>query len=101
MGLKFKNLGETVEEFSFKFKGREYDILTTKYLVECKNIHWARYTQRSDAMKKLTSQLGNGIGHARSINRSYILCTKKTIPPELAWFREWLTENGIHLIEGN
>lgn len=80
---------------------REYDILTTKYLVECKNIYWPKYIKGSKPMEKLMSQLGDGVNNARKINRSFILCTKNTIPSELAWFREWLIEKGIHLVEGN
>lgn len=99
--LKLKSLGESIEQFSYMIGAREYDILTTKYLVECKNICWSRYSSGSISMDKLMSQLGNGVKNARDINRTFMLCTKNPIPHELTWFREWLIEKGIILIEGS
>jgi len=74
---------------------REFDIMTSTKLIECKNIDW------SEAIKKnindIYGQLGEQLTIAKSHNKVFEVRSKNAIPVEV---KNWFIKNGIQFFEG-
>jgi hypothetical protein len=76
---------------SYTNKTREFDIITTQRIIECKNINWAKKTYRKQfiAQKKAVKKLNKKNG----TNLMYEVCSKQSIPQAQ---QQWFTTNNIN-----
>jgi len=105
-GLLLKYNGYTIIEFdrSLGVAGEKpipYDLVTDKYVVEAKNIHWESTLNDPIKWKRLKDQLTRGPAHAKSIDKTYIFVTKNAIPLHLCEkVLEEFVKRGIDILQG-
>jgi len=89
-----ERMGETITQFGKKVSGREFDILTDRRLVECKNIDWSKLSHK--AIDDLRSSLCMKKGIAESGGVEFAFYSKNTIPDE---WRIWLSKKSINYFD--
>lgn len=87
--------GEEVLGFGQKIGGREFDIETTKKLIECKNWDWTNVSL--DRIKKLKSGLPQIQKIAQARGKMFEFHSKHSIPEDL---KTWLKNKNISFKEG-
>jgi len=79
----------------FESTSREFDIITSKRLIECKNIDWSKITPGELAKRK--GQFGNQMKIAKGLGKTFEVHSKWSIPDVL---KQWFRKKGIPFIEG-
>ncbi|MGB8367451.1 MAG: hypothetical protein WCD44_03775, partial [Candidatus Babeliales bacterium] len=83
------------DHLKFETTSREFDIITNKRLIECKNINWATISiAELDKKKKI---FGQQIKIAKGLNKVFEIHSKWLIPDEL---KQWFIKKGIQFFEG-
>jgi len=101
--LQLTELEETIiafdKEYAAEILGkivtREFDIITEKALIECKNINWA--TRIGSSAEKLQNQFLEQQQVAQAHGKIFEIHSKGPIP--LAW-QQWFTEHTMKYFEG-
>lgn len=105
--LKLEAAGEKVLEFGRKVGGRDFDIITAKRWIECKNIDWDRLKltgesllddKIQDAIAKAQSTFCQQAELAKKFNANFELHSKNKII--LKW-EDWLVKKKISFYEDN
>lgn len=91
---KLKELGHKIIALGENIGGHEIDISTASRLIECKNIHWEFYIGKTNDLLDMQKKLIDRLNEAQKTNRTFVLVTKKSIPLELAWFKNSLLSKG-------
>ena len=100
--LVLKDTSHNVLELEGRVIGKyKADIITDKYLVECKNWDFEKLTKepvKFEAQeKRLMRQLPRALEAAREVNKKVLFMSKKPIPPDIA---EKIRDMGIEILEG-
>jgi len=88
--------GEKIIHMGRKIGGREFDIVTSTKLIECKNIDWSTRVGRS--AEKMKSDLGDWKRIAKDNNKIFELHSKNFIPQE---WKDVFIKMGINFVEDN
>ncbi len=83
--------GEKIIGFGTKIGGREFDIETATKLIECKNWDWSKVAAN------IKDKIGQQLGIAKSVGKSFELHSKNSVPEDLA---RWFASKGIKVVEG-
>jgi len=83
------------KHLKFKTTSREFDIITSKRLIECKNVDWSKMAAQELATKK--AQFGSQIKIAKGLGKIFEVHSKKSIPDVL---KQWFRKKSIPFIEG-
>ncbi len=83
--------GEKIIGFGRKIGGREFDIETATKLIECKNWDWSKVAAN------IKDKIGQQLGIAKSVGKSFELHSKNSVPEDLA---KWFASKGIKVVEG-
>ncbi len=78
----------------FESISREFDIITSKRLIECKNINWSTMSPGELARKK--TQFGMQSKIAKGLGEVFEVHSKQPIPD--SW-KQWFIKKGIQFIE--
>lgn len=111
--LKLQEKGHTILEFSKKMeiidelkkKTVEFDIITNKNIVECKNLCFEALEsdpligRESEKIQRLFKQCRHGTKGAAITGKPYCMVFKTPIPPEFDWLRKDLISRGAQIID--
>jgi hypothetical protein len=93
--LSLQKKGEPILQFGEKIGGREFDIITSKKMIECKNINWGRMNAEAIHNKQSTFMHQKTI--AESKNKIFEVHSK--LPISHSW-KQWFEKKGIPFFEG-
>lgn len=109
--LKLQEEGHIILEFAGKricpeIGEIEYDIITSKAVFECKNLHWEALScgldeclMRENSVARLLRQCCKGATYARQQEFPYYVVFKSCIPQEFEWLRAKLMNQGALVVE--
>jgi len=83
------------DHLKFETASREFDIITNKRLIECKNINWKTISPEELGRRK--GQFGSQLKIAKGLGKMFEVHSKCPIPDEL---KQWFIKKGIRFIEG-
>ncbi|MGB8367611.1 MAG: hypothetical protein WCD44_04595 [Candidatus Babeliales bacterium] len=96
--LELMEKKETILEFGKHLKfdsvSHEFDIITNKRLIECKNINWATLTE--EKLRKMKSIFGGQKTIAKGLDKIFEVHSKTSITE--SW-KQWFTKKGIIFVE--
>jgi len=83
------------KHLKFESTSREFDIITNKRLIECKNRNWSKMTVQE--LENTKAKFGMQIKVAKVLNKIFEVHSKNSLPDIL---KQFFRENGISFIEG-
>ncbi len=83
------------KHLKFETTSREFDIITNKKLIECKNRNWLQIT--GDELADMKDKFGDQIKIAKGLDKIFEVHSKRPIPDVL---KQWFNKKGIRFIEG-
>jgi len=86
---------ELEKHLTFESTSREFDIITSKRLIECKNVDWSKIM--SGKLANMKGQFGSQIKIAKGRGKIFEVHSKRPIPDVL---KQWFGKKGILFIEG-
>lgn len=97
VAAKLESMGEKVIEFNIKYANdvtrREFDIVTCKKFIECKNIDWNIKDSYSE--NRMKTQFIDQRNIAQKHNKEYVIFSKNQVT--LYW-KDWFTAKNIAII---
>jgi len=99
-GLQIKSEGHTILEFSKRVGEFEYDIITDKYVIECKNWNWKQSKNNAEKLSKLQKQAFRGTAYANQVGKKFIIMLRYPIPAEFYQIEQELLNIGAKIIIG-
>ena len=88
---------QSMNKIVYPYKGdkcREFDVTTSKFLVECKSINWARLAP--DKQEYIAKQFIEQQKIAYTLRVPFVVISKEVIPHD---WKQWLTENDIMYVD--
>ncbi len=82
------------KHLKFETTSREFDIITSKRLIECKNIDWSQITGKK--LEKMQIVFGKQKKVAQGLGEIFEIHSKRSIPD--TW-KQWFRKKAIHFIE--
>jgi hypothetical protein len=90
--FELERTGEKIVAFGKQISGKDFDVVTLRRLIECKNIHWPRAN-----LERLKDQCGQLARIARDKGKIFEFWSKT---PIVSQFKDWLIRKGIIFREG-
>ena len=98
-GLELIERNEFPLEFGkhlkFESVSREFDIITSKRLIECKNRNWSKMTVQE--LENTKAKFGMQIKVAKGLDKVFEVHSKMSLPDML---KQFFRENGVLFVEG-